>query len=225
MPVLITAHPRDLDIVRSLASRLVQDGGEVRCYLEYEDHELRSIGCKIAVGSLEDSYTLASALTNVHTFVALAPDPLSFSDTEAISLAANLKAWGEAAREAKVAQNILVVSGLDVGSDDVCAAMREAELRFADVDPLCMVRCSLLVGEERPLQGALKTSDGMAVTVGELVKVIAAIDDSESTHEALVLAGSASRLAESAGADPRIVAYSGASLTMSDTARSYLGLD
>ena len=224
MPVLITAHPRDVDIVRALASRLVQDGGEVRCYLEYEDHELRNIGCKIAVGSLEDSYTLASALTNVHTFVALAPDPLSFSDIEASDLTSSLKAWGEAAREAKVAQNILVVSAIEAGADEVCLAMGSGEASFSDVDPLCTVRCALLVGEERPLLGGPQPADAMVVTVGELVEVVAAIDDAESTRGTMVLAGSVAELAQVEGADPRILAYAIASMSVSDTARAQLDL-
>lgn len=73
MPVLISAFQSDIALVRMLADRLIQDGGEVRCYLEEDDVVLRNVGCKLAVGALDDEFNFEAALTNVHTLIALFP--------------------------------------------------------------------------------------------------------------------------------------------------------
>ncbi len=82
MPVLIAARSADLDLVRPLARLLRSGGGEVRCYLDTDDHELRDLGCKIAVGALDDAYNLEAALTRVHTFIPLLPDPFDIHDPD-----------------------------------------------------------------------------------------------------------------------------------------------
>ena len=97
MPVLIAARSADLDLVRPLARLLRSDGGEVRCYLDTDDHELRDLGCKIAVGALDDAYKLEAALTNVHTFVLLLADPFDVRTPEDLG---QLRDMGLASAEA-----------------------------------------------------------------------------------------------------------------------------
>lgn len=188
MPVLMTAHPRDLDVVRAVAEGLAEGGGEIRCYLEDDDHLLRNIGCKIAVGRLDDADTLAAALTNVHTFLALAPDPLSFDVSEADGLKANLAAWAAAAEEARVAQNILVLGDALPSDDPVAAVMASAPGTFAGVEPLCIIECGLIIGEERPVQGSGPVA-ARVVALAALVQVIREVDDRESTRGSVTLPG------------------------------------
>lgn len=214
MPVLMTAHPRDLDIVRAIAEGLAEGGGEIRCYLEDDDHLLRNIGCKIAVGRLDDAETLAAALTNVHTFLALAPDPLSFDEDEAESLGATLGAWAEAARDAEVAQNTMVLGAALPADDPIAGMMASAPSRFAGVSPLCVIECGLLVGDERPLS-VPGEAQARVVPLGDLVRVIQQVDDRESSHGFVRLAGQPMGVEAPPACSPeRFAGYVAASLSL-----------
>lgn len=170
MPVLIAAQIADLDIVRAVASRLKTAGGEVRCYLDDDDHELREMGCKIAVGLLDDAYNLAGALTNVHTFMPLMPDALTWTDLESAEEVG--RAWSSAAAAADIAQTILAVSRLGDPFRAVESAFQQA------CEPLGIVRTRLLVGEARPLKQGVG-STATAVSVDRLAEVLARADDRE----------------------------------------------
>lgn len=213
MPVLITAFDADLDLVRPLASLLLQGGGEVRCYLEYEDHELRNMGCKIAVGSHEDDETLAAALTNVHTFLVFAPDQLSFRPDEATQLRGFFKAASMAVKQAPVDQVIVVASGVEMADDPIASAMAQGPSHFSDVAPLCILLCSLI---DREVQGPQNDSPfpAMVVTSQRLVQVVAAVDDRERTEGSWVLAGERADALRGDLSSPRLASLAKSSLSL-----------
>lgn len=186
MPVLIAAAHRDLDIVVPLASKLLAGGGEVRCYLEYDDHELRTMGCKIAVGDLHDAYTMGAALTNVHTFILLLADPLSFTG-DIPGLTAFGKAALDAATAARPEQTILPISAAGQTGQPVFELLRAIEQSFREeVKPLLVLRTNLVAGPERPLRIAGPQDaeyEVSCITVEDLTTAIAAADDLEGTHD------------------------------------------
>jgi len=194
MPVLLTALPRDLDIVREIAAILVQDGGEVRCYLEDDDHELRNLGCKIAVGSLLDPANLQGALSNVHTFMPLMPDALSV-DEEGLG---HLRDFGlvaaEAARYSDAEQTILVLTGLGSAGSALSTVTTQILQAFEAVDPVCVLRPGIVWGSERPLKAhpsvALQDPYLEGLHVGDLAREVAAADDREGTKGSWGLVGS-----------------------------------
>lgn len=186
MPVLIAAVNRDLDIVVPLASKLLTGGGEVRCYLEFDDHELRSMGCKIAVGDLDDAYTMEAALTNVHTFIPLLADPLSFA-ADLGQLTAFGGAAAEAAAAAHLGQTILPISAAGGARHPIFEALRAIEEAFREaVEPLCVLKTRFVAGQDRPLRIA-GLGDAQyelsTVSVEDLIAAIAAADDREGIEE------------------------------------------
>ena len=201
MPVLIAAQASDLDLVRPLARRLRADGGEVRCYLDTDDHALRELGCKIAVGALDDAWNLEAALTNVHTFVPVLADPFEVGGEAAL---AQLRTFGLAAARAgagaDLAQTILPLPALPAGHP-VEAVVREVEAAFlAGTKPLCRLRTGYLWGEERPLLGALRGARASGaglpeevclsvLEVRDWVATLAAADDREGLDGAWELGG------------------------------------
>lgn len=204
MPVLIAAVNRDLDIVVPLAAKLLEGGGEVRCYLEFDDHELRSMGCKIAVGDLDDAYTMGAALTNVHTFVPFLADPLSFA-ADLGQLTAFGRAAAEAGAAAHLAQTILPISAAGEPGHPIFDALRAVEETFRRlVNPLCVLRTGFVAGPDRPLsptepQGS--QDNVSAVEVTDLVAVIAAADDRERIEGDWELAGSLVSVMAESGSD------------------------
>lgn len=202
MPVLIAARAGETDVVRELAARLVTEGGEVRCHLEEDDHELRMLGCKIAVGMFEDDATLEAALTNVHTFVPILPDPLALEGPEDLAwLEGVAKPVAAAAAAAGVEQTILAVPALGE-EEPLGAAFAAVERAFAEAcRPLCVLRTGLVWGPERPLTAtarALRSAPGLpgagaailsVVRVGDLAAAIAAADDREELHGTWELGG------------------------------------
>lgn len=215
MPVLMTAHARDLDVVRAVAGELSEGGGEIRCYLEDDDHLLRNIGCKIAVGRMDDADTLAAALTNVHTFLALAPDPLSFDAVEGLEAA--LGAWASAAEEARVAQNILAVGAAAPPDDRVAAVLAAAPKLFAAVSPLCVIECGLLMGDDRPihLPGQIQAR---VLPLEDLARGVREVDDRESSQGSVRLTGQSMGVEPPAGCTPeRFAALAAASLALEPT--------
>lgn len=200
MPVLIAAHASDLDLVRPLARRLRSTGGEVRCYLDTDDHELRDLGCKIAVGALDDAWNLEAALTNVHTFVPVLADPFWIAGAEALD---KLKAAGlaaaQAAEAADLAQTILPLPVLPLGHP-IQAVQAEVERAFEGIRPLCRLRTGFLWGDDRPLPRVLRSAKKNGaelppsvcvsiLAVGEWAATIAAADDREHLHGTWELGG------------------------------------
>ena len=201
MPVLIAAHGTDLDLVRPLARRLRDGGGEVRCYLDTDDQELRMLGCKIAVGALDDAYTLEAALTNVHTFVPVLADPFAVHNPADL---ADLRATGLAASEAAaasdLAQTILPLPLLPEGHP-IQSVVSEIEQSFErGVRPLCLLRTGYLWGEGRPFPAVLAAAEAAGVDLAPDVclcvvdtptwaSVIAAADDREGVQGAWDLGG------------------------------------
>lgn len=208
MPVLISADRLELDLVRPLARRLVQDGGEVRCYLEEDDHELRQEGCKVAVGDLTDEDTLEAALTNVHTFIPILPDPaVLLEDKDLVILEEIGLAAAGAAERSGINQTILSIPGLAAASE-LGAVYRKIRERFEDrVNPLCLITTGMLWGDSRPFRGAVGSlhhdQEVDVVHADEFVQVLAAADDREDLNGAWELAGERVRsgvLAASLGA-------------------------
>lgn len=161
MPVLIAAHSSDLDTVRRVAELLREQGGEVRCYLEEDDHELRNIGCKLAVGALDDPWNLQGALINVHTFMPMFPDASNIERhlPEFQGYATAVKA---AAVDSGVAQTILALAKASGGVDPTSALVRDLEESFVGkIEPVCVVRV------------------GPGISIDELAETLVEADDRE----------------------------------------------
>lgn len=194
MPVLISADRLELDIVRPLALRLLGDGGEVRCYLEEDDHELRQEGCKVAVGDLTDEDVLEAALTNVHTFIPILPDPaVLMEDKDLILLEEIGLAAAGAAEHSGIQQTILAIPGL-ADSSEVGAVYRKIRERFEEnIRPLCLIMIGMLWGPGRPFSGVVGSLDAdqeVQVMHGEdLVQVLGAADDREELNGSWDLGG------------------------------------
>lgn len=151
MPVLIAARSADLDLVRPLARLLRAEGGEVRCYLDSDDYELRELGCKIAVGALDDAYNLEGALTNVHTFVPVLPDPFDLQTPEDFGrLLAMGLAMAEGAAGAGIAQTILPFPVLPTPHPAAAVFGQVATAFKNNIHPLCQLRTGYLWGDGRP---------------------------------------------------------------------------
>lgn len=207
MPVLILGEVADLDLIRPLAARLRADGGEVRGYLDDDDYELRNMGCKLAVGRLDDEVTLEGALRGVHTFIPVLPDPLRLVDESALS-------WFElvgtsaatAAGAARIPHTILAMPGVQ----EVDVFKRVESMFEEKCHPLCTIRTGLLWGPERPLPQVVRGlgSVDMSISILRLhdwVMLLAAVDDRESvdgTWELSAPPASVSSLQQTAGAGP-----------------------
>ncbi len=186
--------------------RLLGDGGEVRCYLDEEDHDLRSAGCKLAVGMLGDEVNLEAALTNVHTFIPVLPDPLRLDDADAL---ASLRSFGiaaaEAAGSAGIEQTILALPRLPAAANPLTEAFDEIASAFAAaVRPLCILRTALVWSEDRPLASIVRRLRGHGpslpvVSSGEVALALAAVDDREETHGEWELGGRSYPVGELAG--------------------------
>lgn len=211
MPVMIVCGPAELDLARPLAARLREDGGEVRCYLEDDDWELKETGCKIAVGDLTDDMNLEGALYNAHTFVPLLPDPVSVRTAAEAELIAHLaRIWSKAAARSNIEQTVLAIPAMG-GGGSVGEAFREAEVSFRKaVSPLCTLRTGLLWGPERPLPRVLRGWGDAApqegkvsvLSIEDLVSLVAAADDREHLDGTWEFGGadySVTHLAEIAG--------------------------
>lgn len=232
MPALILAGSGDLDLVLPLAARLRLDGGEVRCYLEQDDHELRQMGCKIAAGPLDDAVNVEAALGGVHTFIPILPDPAAVTDEEDLDL---LRRLGEAAPAAAaasgVAQTIVALPGLASPASTLGAAYEEIHRLFLrDVRPLCLLRTGMVWGPDRPftraVRGLRRSAEAPAewgsgeapgesrlsvLHADDLVAAIAAADDREEIHGVWELGGRAYSL----GTLLRIVEVEGEAIRVS----------
>lgn len=210
MPVLIAAHADELALVRRLATRLRADGGEVRCFLEEDDGDLRALGCKIAVGSLDDEMNLEASLTNVHTFIPIVPDPAAVQGLP--SLAA-LEAFGRvaagAAGSAGIEQTILplpAVAGV-VPGNPLAEAYARIERMFVEAcRPICVLRTAFVWGPGGPFTaavrglgargGALPDPTVAVVRLEDLAAVVAAADDREGIDGTWDFGGYTYRLSE-----------------------------
>jgi hypothetical protein len=224
MPVLIAAPATELDIVRLLAAKLREGGGEVRCYLEEDDHELRQIGCKIAAGALDDEMNLEAALTNVHTFIPLFPDPVVLQDAVSIASLKGLgRAMAAAASASSIEQTVVALPALSQAEGNLAGAYRCVEESLVKAcRPLCLIRTGLLWGEGRPFPGVLRSLRGRppnslpgagepmlaTVRIDDLVTLLAAVDDREQTHGEWEFGGNAyplTRLIDFAGSDGPLI--------------------
>lgn len=207
MPVLILGAPSELDIVRPLAIRLLEDGGEVRCFLDEDDYELRSAGCKIAVGDTTDADGIEGALTNAHTFIPLLPDPLGLGGDEDLD---TLRSMGIAAAAAaagsEIEQTILAIPALS--TDPVAGAFRSVkEALEGACRRLCVFETGFLWGPSRPLAGAARGWSGQmpshainVVPIEDLVEALVRCDDREEMHGNWQLGGTPTSPADLAGA-------------------------
>src|SRR5687768_6455422 len=82
MPVLITGAETPEGL--ATARRLARTRGEVRAFADVDAAEaaeaLRSLGCKVARGTLDDEGHLEAALEQVHTVIHLAGGPMTDPD-------------------------------------------------------------------------------------------------------------------------------------------------
>lgn len=210
MPALIAAMGQDLDIVRAVAELLIADGGEVRCYLEEDDYELRNLGCKIAVGNLLDPANLQGALSNVHTFMPLMPDALSFEDVDLGHLRDFGEVAAEAARYSSIEQTILVLTGLGSAKSTLATVTSAILEAFQPLSPLCILRPGFVWGEERPLKAhpSRLLGDGSieGVHMPDLAQGVASADDREGTHGSWSIIGTAVPDSGTETADPALQA-------------------
>lgn len=220
MPVLITAHPSDVEIVRAVAARLREAGGEVRCYLEEDDYELRSIGCKIAVGRLADYTNLDAALTNVHTFMPLLPDGVTIERhlEEYRQFAGSILAAG---KEAHVEQTIVALPGLRPPGNDVSTLVEGLESALdAALKNLCLIRVGVITTRRH---GGPGTASGVpAATIEELVEVLTAADDHEGLSGTFELARFEAELAGLPDGSSYLQAVASARLRLSNSATELL---
>lgn len=212
MPVLLFAGIEDLDVVRPLAARLLRDGGEVRGYLDDDDYELRNMGCKLAIGALDDDMTLEAALTNVHTFIPILTDPGRLNDQSALDKLLELGLTAaRAASGADIAQTILPASTASGSNNALGDALSRVEQKFQEnVSPLCILRTGFLWGVSRPLPECVRglrtsteevSTEARVAVVGveDLVDLVAAADDREDLHGTWELAGEEQSLGELQG--------------------------
>lgn len=201
MPVLIYAPLTEMDIVRPLAEELISAGGEVRCYLEDDDFELRQIGCKIAIGELTDDMNLEAALTNVHTFLPLFPDPAAIvTDADLENLCTIGDSAVQAAAASSHAQTILAIPALVRTDSELGRAYRQIADGFADIHPKALFEIGLLWGPNRPFtQVAGSFKDELMLSVLNMEGLVAALtraDDHEDLDGTWELGGEAVTVSE-----------------------------
>lgn len=182
MPVLVTAMPQDIDLVRALMARLSEGGGELRCYLEDDDYDLRSLGCKIAVGALDDADSLEGALTNVHTFIPVLADPWPIFDASLTDKFFTFAETVTAVAEAGLTeQTIVPISAVAQGT--VRDRLEALARRFEAIPSHCVLRTGFTWGPGRPLYESARSLDPAlnvsALSIEDLVSAIAAADDFE----------------------------------------------
>ncbi|MBW3588941.1 MAG: hypothetical protein KY429_05945 [Actinobacteria bacterium] len=183
-----------MDIVKPLAFKLLEGGGEVRCYLEEDEHELRQEGCKVAVGLLTDDGTLEAALTNVHTFIPVLPDPAIIRDTGDLEMVREISAAAVfAARGAAVEQTIIPVPGLSASSE-LGRTFLDVRQSFLDkVDPVAVIVTGMLWGPQRPfteVAGSLGQDFRIpVVAIEDLIAALSSADDREGLSGVWELGG------------------------------------
>ena len=156
MPVLITGAETAEGI--ATARRLLRTGGEVRVFVDEAAEEqadtLRSLGCKVARGTLDDEGHLELALEQVHTVVHLAGGPMGDVDAVEDDAASVLSAAIGAG-----CRRMIWASHLGADKPDgnpYLSACRDVEELLAEA-PLetIVIRRSLTYGPGDPLTAAL----------------------------------------------------------------------
>lgn len=157
MPVLITGA--ETAEGRAAARRFKRSGGEVRVFVDLAASDdivasFRSLGCKVARGSLDDEGHLETAAEQVHTVVHLGGGPMTHPEAVVDDAATVLSAAiGAGCRR--------LVWASHVGADDpqgnaYLEACVETEATYADA-PLetVIIRRALTYGPGDPLTAAL----------------------------------------------------------------------
>ncbi len=158
MPVLVMGAETALG--REAVARLLLGGGEVRVYLDAErsgDHDVqafRDLGCKVALGALDDEAHVETALAQVHTVVHLAIEPLRMprDQLDALATVTSAALGAHCRRLIWVTELAAQPEGnayLDALAD---AASLVADLPLETVT----LRCALRYGPEDPLTAALR---------------------------------------------------------------------
>lgn len=209
MPVLILAPPGEIAVAHALAQRLLEGGGEVRCYLEEDDHELRNLGCHLAVGPLDDEMNLEGALFNCHTFMPLLPDPFTVNEAQTEYLPQLGARMANAAAASNIEQTILALPVIARSEGPVGNAYRAVRESFEKkLNPLCLIEIGFLWGDDRPMHQAL-TQQAVArvpiqrrvstLKVEDLVRGLVAADDRENLHGSWEMGGSTVTVGSLAG--------------------------
>lgn len=185
MPVLVTAAHQPL--ARRVASRLVEEGGEVRVSADGEVGMLRAAGVFVASATDDDEGRLEAALAQVHTVVHVGGG--IFAEPGRIVVAAETLA--RAAAGAGVRRLItLSLPGVHAAAPDPIrrAKARAEEVLAAVPCPSVVVRCGLL--DTPRLRDALLTggldpelldATVAPLRVDDLVELIVAFDQARSS--------------------------------------------
>ncbi len=216
MPVFVL--PADTELGLSLVRALRADGAQVHAYATGAGDvaALRATGAHVAVGDLDDVGRIESAMTGVHTVMAVQADP-TWPDLD--DLDTSLRTILSAAVGAEVQRVILrSVPGAAAGASDllrhVCGTAEEAA---RDMDlPTFAVRTSLV--RTTRLQDALAslpprlraaTTPIAPMSVDDLVTGLVALDAARSTatsgHALFVAHGEVTTLADDLGEDDGMV--------------------
>ncbi len=166
MPVLVTGAETGLG--RATVRALARAGGEVRAYLdaevvgEEEAAAFRRLGCKTALGAIDDEGRLELALEQVHTVVHCWGGPLTDPDAELDGLAGALSAaLGAGCRRFIWASHIGAGEPDGVAYLEACA---EAEALLADATlESVALRRSLTYGEDDELTRRIAAGGATAV--------------------------------------------------------------
>ena len=154
MPVLVTAPDQSLS--RRVATRLLDEGGEVRVFGSADTSSLRARGAFVATGDPDDEGRLEAALEQVHTVVHVEPVRWDVGPTQLVERA---RVVATAATNAGV-ERVITVSLPGAGAEAEDAQRRaagEAERLLAEVPcPTVVIRSSLVDAPD--LRDALATA-------------------------------------------------------------------
>lgn len=186
MPVLVTAAEQPL--ARQIATRLLQEGGEVRAYADGDTSALRAAGAFIASGTPDDEGRLEAAAAEVHTIVHVGGGLLT-SDPSAIVRDAGvlLRAAGNAGVRRIIGLSLPGAS--PQANDPIRQAKGEFEGRFEQAPVPTIVLRSSLVATPR-IRDVLATAGigaaGRQVPVApiqpaDLVEAVVAFDRARSS--------------------------------------------
>jgi uncharacterized protein YbjT (DUF2867 family) len=186
MPVLVTAAHQPL--ARRIATRLLDEGGEVRVVADGDVSALRAAGAFVATGTIDDEGRLEAALAQVHTVVHVGGGLLT-RDPGRIVVAAETLA--RAAAGAGVARIIMLsLPGAHPGAADPIrrAKARAEEVLTAVPCPTVVIRAGLVDGPA--VRDALVTAglppEVLATAIApvratDLIEMIAAFDRARSS--------------------------------------------
>jgi hypothetical protein len=190
MPVLLYGSVEDLDLLLPLATTLRSDGGEVRCYLDDDAYELRNLGCKLAVGRLDDESNLEGALAGVHTFIPFLPDPARIEDEQQVDWLIRLGiAAAAGGATSAIQQTILAMPSMSSVDNPLTGAYSVIRDEFVNnFRPLCIFSTGLTWGAGRPfthvvanIEDARALEAQVSVVRDEdLVRLLAVADDREN---------------------------------------------